>query len=59
MAKLLDECGFSIRKNLNPKEMTEQYFSRHNELNPGHPMAAPNGVNYILADRDKSIQSMV
>lgn len=59
MAKLLDECGFSIRKNLNPKEMTEQYFSRHNELNPGHPMATPNGVNYILADRDKSIQSMV
>lgn len=59
MAKLLDECGFSIRKKLNPKEMTEQYFSRHNELNPGHPMAAPKGVNYILADRDKSIQSMV
>ena len=39
--------------------MTEQYFSRHNELNPGHPMAAPKGVNYILADRDKSIQFMV
>ena len=39
--------------------MTEQYFSRHNELNPGHPMVAPKGVNYILADRDKSIQSMV
>ena len=59
MTKLLGECGCRIRKHLTPQEMTEQYFSRHNELNPGHPMAAPKGVNYILADRDKSIQSMV
>lgn len=57
--KLLGECGYTIRKHLTPKEMTKQYFSSHNELDPKHQMAAPEGVNYILADRDKDLQSMV
>lgn len=51
MAKLLVECGYTIRKHLTPGDMTKQYFSIHNELNPKQPMAAPEGVNYILACR--------
>ena len=31
---------------------TERFFSAHNRHTPEHPMAAPDGVRYILAERN-------
>ncbi len=49
---LLRECGFHIREHLAAAEMTERFFSAHNRHMPEHPMAAPDGVRYILAARN-------
>ena len=52
MEGLLRESGFSVREHLSAAEMTERFFSVHNRSTPDHPMAAPEGVRYILAERD-------
>ena len=52
MEALLRECGFHIREHLAAAEMTERFFSAHNRHTPEHPMAAPDGVRYILAERN-------
>ncbi|MGJ4851076.1 class I SAM-dependent methyltransferase [Bacillota bacterium Meth-B3] len=48
---LLEPYGFLIYEHLTPPEITEQYFSRYNEANPAHKMAAFDNVNYCLAVR--------
>ncbi len=49
MEALLTACGFSVREHLSPEDMTRLFFARHNRLDPEHPMAAPEGVRYLLA----------
>ena len=49
MEALLSTCGFGIREHLSPEDMTRLFFARHNRLDPEHPMAAPEGVRYLLA----------
>lgn len=51
MEALLAACGFSVREHLSPEDMTRLFFARHNRLDPAHPMAAPEGVRYLLADK--------
>ena len=51
MEALLHESGWRIREHLSAAEMTERFFSAHNQNTPEHPMAAPDGVRYILAER--------
>ncbi|MBQ6232858.1 MAG: class I SAM-dependent methyltransferase [Clostridia bacterium] len=51
LESLLDECGFRIYEHLDHQAMTEQYFSDYNSHTPDHPIAAPEGVSYILAVR--------
>ncbi len=51
MEALLHESGWLIREHLSASEMTERFFSAHNQNTPEHPMAAPDGVRYILAER--------
>ena len=51
MEALLHESGWLIREHLSASEMTERFFSAHNQNTPEHPMAAPGGVRYILAER--------
>lgn len=51
MEALLHESGWLIREHLSASEMTERFFSAHNQNTPEHSMAAPDGVRYILAER--------
>ena len=51
METLLRESGWLVREHLSASEMTERFFSAHNQNAPEHPMAAPDGVRYILAER--------
>lgn len=48
---LLSEAGFLIYEHLNAEEATEAFFTTYNSENAGHPMAAPEGVGYVLAVR--------
>ena len=52
MEALVSACGFSVREHLSPEDMTGLFFSRHNRLAPEHPMAAPEGVRYLLAVKE-------
>ena len=51
METLLRESGWLVREHLSASQMTERFFSAHNQNAPEHPMAAPDGVRYILAER--------
>ena len=51
MKSLLSECGFITEEHLGSEEMTKQYFYEYNKNTPDHPMAAPAGVDYVLAVR--------
>lgn len=51
MEALLSGSGFRIREHLSAEDMTRRYFSAHNAAVPNRPMAAPDGVRYILAER--------
>ena len=51
MEALLQESGWLIREHLSASEMTERFFSEYNRNAPEHPMAAPDGVRYILAEQ--------
>ncbi|NLO41399.1 MAG: class I SAM-dependent methyltransferase [Ruminiclostridium sp.] len=51
MEALLSDCGFLIYEHLEPKEITEQYFTEYNRANPQHIMSAFDNVNYCLAVR--------
>lgn len=53
MEELLRGSGFRVREHLSEEDMTQQYISAHNAAVPDHPMAAPDGVRYILAERAK------
>lgn len=48
---LLSEAGFLLYEHLNAKEATEAFFTTYNSEHAGHPMAAPEGVGYVLAVR--------
>lgn len=52
MKALLQESGWLIREHPSAAEMTERFFFAHNQNTPEHPMAAPDGVRYILAVRN-------
>lgn len=47
--KLLEQCDFLIYEHLTPAEITEEYFSDYNRVNPGRGMIAFDNVNYCLA----------
>lgn len=49
METLLGHAGFLVYEHLRPEDMTLQFFSEYNEINPDHPISAPEGVEYILA----------
>ncbi|MCT4507158.1 MAG: class I SAM-dependent methyltransferase [Tepidibacter sp.] len=49
LEKLLADSNFLIYEHLTPKEITEQYFKKYNQLNPEHPITAFDNVNYCLA----------
>ena len=53
MEELLISGGFRVREHLSAAEMTERFFAVHNENTPEHPIAAPDGVRYILAEGAK------
>ena len=40
-----------LHKGLSPEDMTRLFFARHNRLDPEHPIAAPEGVRYLLATK--------
>ena len=52
MADLLSECGFTAAEHLEAEAMTKLYFADYNKNTPGHPMAAPAGVEYVFAVRE-------
>lgn len=49
MKSLLAACRFEIYEHLQHDTMTAQYFSEYNLHTPDHPIAAPVGVDYVLA----------
>lgn len=51
MRALLASCGFAILEELTAEEMTQRFFAEHNRTAPDLPMAAPEGVQYLLAVR--------
>lgn len=51
MRALLASCGFTVREELTAGEMTQRFFAAHNRATPELPMAAPEGVQYLLAVR--------
>ena len=53
MEKLLFSNGFLIYEHLTPQDMTAQYFKKYNLVNPSHPIAAFDNVNYCLAVKNK------
>ena len=50
---ILNKSGFRIDKLLDHQEMTEQYFKTYNTASKEHPIEAPQGVCYVLAERRK------
>ncbi len=51
MRALLASCGFAVRAEWDAEAMTQQFFAAHNRAVPDLPMAAPAGVQYLLAVR--------
>lgn len=49
LESLLAEAGFLIYEHRNAAEATEAFFTEYNSEHTGHPMAAPEGVGYVLA----------
>ena len=52
MLALLASCGFAVREEWDAEAMTQRFFTAHNCRNPDLPMAAPAGVQYLLAVRE-------
>ncbi len=48
---LLAEAGFETVEHLDAGAATQAFFAAYNRQNPGHAMAAPEGVGYCLATR--------
>ena len=53
MRTILKEAGFIICNCLDSKGMTDRYFAEYNRNEPKHQMAAPVGVSYIYAVKEK------
>ncbi len=51
MEALLSMCGFIVAEHLGAEEMTERYFTDYNNSTSAHTMAAPVGVDYVIAVR--------
>lgn len=51
MQALLASCGFAVREEWGAEKMTQRFFAAHNRMVPDLPMAAPAGVQYLLAVR--------
>ncbi len=51
LEQLLSDCGFLIYEQLEPDDITKQYFGKYNEAEPSHKMRAFDNVNYCLAVR--------
>ena len=51
MRALLASCGFAVLAEWDAAEMTQQFFTAHNRVAQDLPMAAPAGVQYLLAVR--------
>lgn len=49
---LLASCGFAVREVWDAEAMTRRFFTAHNRMTPDLPMAAPAGVQYLLAVRE-------
>lgn len=52
MRTLLASCGFAVREEWDAEAMTQRFFAAHNRMAPDLPMAAPAGVQYLLAVRE-------
>lgn len=55
MRSILSSCGFEIVSILNNFDINNSYFSKYNALNKETPILAPQGVNYCLAKKKKSL----
>ena len=51
MAALLKEGGLRVLRDLDPEEITRQFFAAHNRAHPGSPILAAERVNYCLAEK--------
>ena len=51
MEAVLSECGFTAAEHMEAEEMTNRYFTDYNKNTSENPMAAPAGVDYVLAVR--------
>ena len=49
--ELLLVNGYEIVRHLDDKNMTEEYFSSYNKLNPTKRIISPVGVCYCLANK--------
>ena len=49
LAQRLEQQGFLIYEHLQPREITQQYFTACNRADPAHPLQAFAQVNYCLA----------
>ncbi len=49
LQSLLAAGGFEIVRHLGHAAMTARYFAAYNSRTPHHPIAAPAGVDYVLA----------
>ena len=50
---ILNQNGFRIQKLLDHNKMTEQFFKTYNTSAKEHPIEAPQGVCYVLAEKEK------
>ena len=50
---ILKEAGFGVCECLDSKGMTDRYFAEYNKNELGHQMAAPVGVSYIYAIKER------
>lgn len=53
MHVLLKQAGFSVREEYDRADADAAFFAAYNAANPAHPMYAPVGVRYCVAEKQR------
>lgn len=51
MHALLEQAGFAVREEYSKEQADDAFFAAYNAANPAHPMCAPAGVRYCVAEK--------
>lgn len=51
MHDMLERAGFAVREEYNKEGADVAFFEAYNTANPAHPMCAPAGVRYCVAEK--------